>query len=693
MEVKSVHLVQVADLPACAALDKYRKQAAFDWKQLRIFVEQPLDLKIKMNVWTKLASDPLFGKYSEASSTDEQKRVTCHQLVRFASTGIYDNLDTMDYKQRTKFIMCVNEATAMVNPCLSVKIALGISLFANVILGLGTERHLHFYRDVWDAKILSCLAITELAHGSDTKRMRTVAEYDPAHQQFVINTPDVGAAKCWVGNLGKQCTHALLFAQLIAQNTNHGLHLFVVPIRDPKTLLPYPGITVGDIGEKAGLHGIDNGFIMFHKYRIPRENLLNRTGDITPEGEYETSFSDPQRILGAALENLSCGRVAIMQESSNTLAKATVIAVRYAAQRTQFTDQQGIETPLIEYQLHQWRLFPYVAAAYALKFFIQQFTDKYLDCVVVSKTDTSGFRDVQMMVSGVHAIVCCTKPLFTWICRNALQECREACGGHGFLKSAGLSEMRANHDAKVTYEGDNNVLLQTTSQWLLRQAAAPPPPPADEHLFPASTVRFMAHADAKLNNATVNPSALADVCNPTFIVDCYEWLLCWLLRETRTKRDQCQRLLNDPIAAKSLTQVYAAHTLAIVFAEYNVVSCFWSRCQQSSDAAQRALLENLFYLFALWSLHKHVSVFYQGGLFRGGQVASLMESAILELCRRLKASAVAAVDALAPPDFVVNSVLGCADGKLYERLIESMTKPGSTDRPTWWKEMVLKANL
>ncbi|XP_039299442.1 peroxisomal acyl-coenzyme A oxidase 3-like [Nilaparvata lugens] len=285
-------------------------------------------------------------------------------------------------------------------------------------------------------RILSCLAITELAHGSDTKRMRTVAEYDPKIRQFVINTPDVGATKCWVGNLGKQCTHALLFAQLLAgDGTNHGLHLFVVPIRDPSTLLPFPGITVGDLGEKAGLHGIDNGFIMFHKYRIPRENLLNRTGDITPEGEYETSFSDPQRILGAALENLSCGRVAIMQESSNTLAKACVIAVRYAAQRTQFCDQQGIETPLIEYQLHQWRLFPYVAAAYALKFFIQQFTDQYLDCVVISKTDTAGFRDVQMMVSGVHAVVCCTKPLFTWICRNALQECREACGGHGFIKN------------------------------------------------------------------------------------------------------------------------------------------------------------------------------------------------------------------------------------------------------------------
>lgn len=53
-------------------------------------------------------------------------------------------------------------------------------------------------------QILSCLAITELEHGSDTKRLKTIARYDALTKEFVINTPGICAAKVWVGNLGNK---------------------------------------------------------------------------------------------------------------------------------------------------------------------------------------------------------------------------------------------------------------------------------------------------------------------------------------------------------------------------------------------------------------------------------------------------------------------------------------------------------
>lgn len=90
---------------------------------------------------------------------------------------------------------------------------------------------------------------------------------------------------------------------------------------------------------------------MFQNYRIKKENLLNRTGDITDDGEYESSFTEPTRILGAALENLTTGRLGITQESVSTLTSAIVIATRYAALRKQFGSNGLEEIPIIEYQL------------------------------------------------------------------------------------------------------------------------------------------------------------------------------------------------------------------------------------------------------------------------------------------------------------------------------------------------------
>lgn len=99
--------------------------------------------------------------------------------------------------------------------------------------------------------------------------------------------------------LGKCCTHAIIYAQLFtADGTNHGLHAFVVPIRNTKTLCAFPGVIVGDLGEKIALNGVDNGFVIFQNYRIPRENLLNKTGDVSLEGQYISTIKDPKKRMG-----------------------------------------------------------------------------------------------------------------------------------------------------------------------------------------------------------------------------------------------------------------------------------------------------------------------------------------------------------------------------------------------------------
>ena len=59
-----------------------------------------------------------------------------------------------------------------------------------------------------------------------------------------------------------------------------------------------------------------------------------------------------------------------------------------------------------------------------------------------------------------------------------------------------------------------------------------------------------------------------------------------------------------------------------------------------------------------------MTTLYEAGYSSEPSLAQLVRDAILELCLRLKPEAVAIIDALAPPDFVTNSILGRADGRV-----------------------------
>ena len=144
----------------------------------------------------------------------------------------------------------------------------------------------------------------------------------------------------------------------------HGLHTFIVPIRDPVNLKTYPGITIGDMGEKIGLNGLDNGFIVFDRYRVSRDALLDKNGGINEDGKYVSPFKDAKKKMGASLANLSFGRMGIMNMTNQNLQLAVTIAIRYSAVRKQFGAKEAHgELAVLEYQTQQCRLFPFLAAA------------------------------------------------------------------------------------------------------------------------------------------------------------------------------------------------------------------------------------------------------------------------------------------------------------------------------------------
>lgn len=357
------------------------------------------------------------------------------------------------------------EELVLADPSLQIKSGVQWGLFSSAIFQLGTkEHHDKWLPDAISLKLPGAFAMTETGHGSDVASVGTTATYDVETQEFVINTPFRGAYKDYLGNAAKHGRAATVFAQLITGGVNYGVHCFFVPIRDENGE-NLPGIHSEDDGPKGGLNGIDNGRLAFDHVRVPRENLLNRYGDVAADGTYSSPISSPGRRFFTMLGALVQGRVSLDGAATWGAALALKIAVTYANQRRQFDGGAGDEILLLDYGKHQRRLIPRIATAYAQAFAHEQLLHKF-DGVFSGATDTDENRQ------DLETLAAALKPLSTWNALDTIQEAREACGGQGYLAENRLVGLHQDLDVYATFEGDNNVLLQLVGKRLLGDFAA-----------------------------------------------------------------------------------------------------------------------------------------------------------------------------------------------------------------------------
>lgn len=431
------------------------RQPSFDISKLSALLDD--DYAEIRNKVKQILSDPAFKLETIPVKEDYRQRVL-HWCQLLADQGLgatayptqYGGMDDMG-----KYA-AVFETLGYHDLSLTIKFGVQFGLFGGSIQWLGTKKHHDKYlKDTGELKLPGCFAMTETGHGSNVRGLKTTATYDPKTDEIIVHSPDQDAGKEYIGNAlhGQMAT---VFAQLIVDGENHGVHAVLVPLRNQNNEL-LPGRRVEDCGYKLGLNGVDNGWIWFDQVRVSRENLLNRFGDIDENGKYSSPIESPSRRFFTMLGTLVGGRVCVPRAGLSAAKTSLAVAIKYALKRRQFAPKDNEpETLLLDYPTHQRRLMPLLAKSYALDFALTFLTKRY-----VNRTEED-IREIETLAAGL-------KSYSTWFTTETIQECREACGGKGYLAENRFAELKADSDIFTTFEGDNTVLMQLVAKGLLSE--------------------------------------------------------------------------------------------------------------------------------------------------------------------------------------------------------------------------------
>ncbi|HEX6388341.1 MAG TPA: acyl-CoA dehydrogenase, partial [Solirubrobacteraceae bacterium] len=534
---------------------------------------------------------------------------------------------------------------------LMVKCGVQFGLFGGAILHLGSKHHHDAYlRDMMSVDLPGCFAMTETGHGSNVQELRTTATYDPVTQEFLIDTPDDAARKDYIGNAGKHGRMAAVFAQLVVGGEAHGVHCLLVPIRTAKGK-PCDGVRLEDCGPKMGLNGVDNGRIWFDGVRVPRENLLDRYAQVTPEGEYRSDIESPGKRFFTMLGTLIQGRVCIAGASNSAAKNALVIATRYANRRRQFGPPDGDEVTIMSYPTHKLRLLPRLAATYALHF---AQTKLVAD---LHESFASGEDDRRVLESDAAGL----KALASWHARDVIQVARECCGGAGYMAENRFAALKADTDVFTTFEGDNIVLLQLVGKSLLTNY---------QHEFgsldPFGTARFVASQVLEVVGERTAVRELITRLADDLIPGRDEGeldhevelaLLQW--RAEHILASLARRLRGGIEDGGDPFEVFMAcqdHVVAAgrAHVEHHVLDCFTKTVAACPDEHVQHTLSRLCHLYALWLI-----VLDRGWFQEHGRLSSTRSKAIQKagrkLCDELAPQAEELVAAFGIPDAAIGA--------------------------------------
>ncbi len=623
------------DLPGQISTEQEKETASFNIEEMKDLLDGSNgEIKNKMR---QLMSDPVFGLETIPLKEDYRTKVLSWlHLLSKQGLGALAFPEAYGGKDDMASYASAFEMLGYHDLSLTVKFGVQFGLWGGAVAALGTEKHHQQYlKGVGDLSIPGCFAMTETGHGSNVRGLETTAIYDPSTKTFTINTPHHGAGKEYIGN-ALHGRLAAVFAQLIVGEESHGVHAFVVPLRDEEGKV-FPGIKIEDNGYKLGLNGVDNGRIWFDQVTIPAENLLDRFGKIE-EDTYQSPIENPSKRFFMMLGTLVGGRVCVPRAGLSATKKGLAIAIRYAARRRQFAPGPNHpETPILDYPSHQRRLMPLLAKAYALNFALDDLLDLFVN------KEHQDIREIETLAAGL-------KSYATWYTTHTLQECREACGGKGYLAENQIAALKGDTDIFTTFEGDNTVLLQLVAKGVLSDFK--------KSFHEEGNMAVLRMIGKRISTAVNEQNALiirntdaAHLLGNNFQQQAFEYRKERLLTSLASRLRGLIKQGKSSYEAGLLCQTHLI-ALAEAFVEEYVLDAFMKKEATLAAGPLKSAIAQLRSLYALSTIEQHAAWYLEQGYIAAVKSKAIRRT-VDQLCQDLRPDAIALVESFGIPDALI----------------------------------------
>lgn len=649
-----------------------RKAASFDVDEMNYFLEGSREKAWETRAFMlQFERDPILAaspKDYDATKA-EHRLLTIQKINRLAR---YIEVDNFEAVERRMSILSVFD------PSFHTRLGVHLGLFLGCVRGNGTPQQMQYWtlnkEAAYVKHIYGCFGMTELAHGSNVAGLETTSTFDEENDEFIINTPHLGATKWWIGGAAHSATHCAVYARLIVKGKDYGVKTFVVPLRDADHNL-MPGIAIGDIGAKMGRDGIDNGWIQFSNVRIPRFFMLQKYCKVSDEGE----VTEPP-LNQLSYSALLTGRVTMVKDAFRWASRVVTIATRYGVGRRQFkaalATQSDQETQLLNYPLHQRRLIPLLAMTYAFSNganVLQATSTRTMDELDAAVADGDKAK-LNASVDEMKSLFIASgslKSTCTWLTLDAIDKCRQACGGHGYSAYSGFGKAFNDFAVQCTWEGDNNILGMSVGKQLLKKFAA-----VKKGEQATGLLGFLSNYKSLVGDSPVlGPDDLKD---PRKILNAIETALV----RACARADAVLQEKNgdtDYIGADLVT-------LSKLLAHYFLLRAFLDNIESNKN--KKDLLPVLDLLAQLYG----ATVVLEGfsGTFLTYSVVSTEAMAknstehIAELCAQLRPHVIPLTDSFMLSDMMINAPIGYYNGDIYNnyfRVVNQNNPPKDSKAP------------